>query len=322
MTYKYFFLKDAAHDRYLVAGSKYDGNVYHHADSFDDNAQWRFEDTGDGSSYYIIDRRHGKALIAGDSYDGHLYHQDPAERANAKWIVTKGSVPGSFIIKDSKHQKAVTAGDKADGYMYSQDPGDRRNAQWQLGLATDGDIGPNFYIVKQELIGLELETGLAQVLQQPDLVAKATIRNGSNVEQLCQFNKKTTDIDTEAWNFETSVTLGVIQTVTASAKADFAGISASTESKTEWKFESTMKWGKSVSRTVQKTIEWDMPLKVSANSTLDMVATIKKDKRTIPFVATIKLTMGNGDTEEEKVRGTWQGVEYLAGNLIYSGEAI
>jgi hypothetical protein len=319
MSDKYFYLEDQAHHKCIIAGDKYDGVVYHQEHKGRDNAQWRFVDTGDGY-YYIYDRRHGKAIIAGDKYDGHLYHQAPKGRANAQWKISEGSNPGSFILTDRKHGKALIAGDKYDGRLYHQAPGDRSNAQWTLTLAQDGEQGPDFYIKEQELLDLELQISLAKRLSIPPLVIDGIIINESGVDQTCEFNKKQTDIITEEWKFENSVMVSVLQSVATKAGGEFSGISASVETKTEIHIETRLTWNKNVSKTTENTIEWNIPVKVPAHSRIHLVSEIKKNKADIPFVATIRNTLGNGETKVVKEHGVWKGAEYLAATINYKNE--
>ena len=87
----YYYIKDTKHNKYIVAGFNYDGNVYHQDRTIgQQNAMWRkvtFTDTYGSQTFYLVDGKHGKALVAGDIADIKVYHQVPHGRSNARWAL-------------------------------------------------------------------------------------------------------------------------------------------------------------------------------------------------------------------------------------------
>ncbi|QJR15327.1 RICIN domain-containing protein [Usitatibacter palustris] len=128
-------VKDAKWANAVVAGTVYDGKIYHQPPQAAGNFKWDLEPVPrEAGYYYLRDNSHGRYLVAGDAYDGRVYHQFHNGRDNAKWRFepVPGS-PGQYFIKDKKHGKGLAAGDAfVDGNVYHQDPTGRANAKWVL----------------------------------------------------------------------------------------------------------------------------------------------------------------------------------------------
>lgn len=132
-----YYIVDAKHGRSLVAGNRYDGNVYHQDPTDRPNAKWVLEtiEGEDADIFLIRDTLHKKYIVAGDHYDGKVYHQAHNNRSNAKWrLVPFTDKIGSqtFHLIDQKHGKAIIAGGVADNHVYHQPPGNHPNARWAL----------------------------------------------------------------------------------------------------------------------------------------------------------------------------------------------
>ena len=86
----YYLIRDTKHNKYIVAGDRYDGHIYHQDPNNRSNAKWRlvlFTDDYGSGTYYLMDKKHNRAIVAGDVADNSVYHQHPNRRPNAHWAI-------------------------------------------------------------------------------------------------------------------------------------------------------------------------------------------------------------------------------------------
>ena len=136
-TIPWVHITDNKHHQMIVAGTNYDGQLYHQAPGGRKNAEWGLIFAGvypDGRPLWRIrDRLHRLFMLSGDSYDNHVYHQPHHNRPNSLWmLISVPGKPGVFNIIESKHNKAIIAGDNYDNHVYHQNPAGRPNAEWTL----------------------------------------------------------------------------------------------------------------------------------------------------------------------------------------------
>ena len=131
----YFYIKDAKHQRGLVAGFNYDKNVYHQNLKYGLHEQWRFEPAG-GGYYYIIDRKHNRALYGIGHKSGRPQHLAKGNNDLAKWKIT--SSKNSGYILTNKVYGNIVAGNVPDNRVYQQQHGNRPNGRWELSIAKKG----------------------------------------------------------------------------------------------------------------------------------------------------------------------------------------
>jgi hypothetical protein len=308
-TYKYFHIYDVAHSCYLAAGASYDGHVYHlRADNLGDNAQWRFV-AADSGYYYLVDRRHGAAL----SITGQIttYTGD----ARCQWRAEPATTVGAYWFKNRQNGLAVVGGDVYDGKIYIQAPGERRNAQWVLRLVEDGTIGPDFYVTKQELLKIDLDTNAVNRIEVPPLFAvNQVVTNGTSVEQTTSIEARKTETTTESWEFSKSVSISVA--ISVKSGVTVSGV-AEVSSEVTTTYQESYTWTNKVE--ISKTTEylWTIPVTVPANNAVRVTAMIKKYTTQVPFNAIVRSTYGDGTVETDTVHGTWYGVEYITGAVTF-----
>jgi hypothetical protein len=316
---KYFRIHDMAHGNFLATGASYDGDTYHlRENELGDHASWRFIDAGDGY-YHIFDRRHGAVLCAGDDYDGDVYAlTEPYDtRENAKWRAVPGQTWGAFLFYDKKHNKALIAGDNYDHRIYHQDPGTRLNAEWVLTMVTDGDSGPDFFVVSQELLSLEMHNDQAERLDRPPLfvIDAEKVTNNTGVTQQMTITKSKTETMVETWSFTREITWGVSQTFEVSGGVE--GI-ADVKSSTTFSFSMTNGWTKGGETSTEHQMTWEIPVTVPPNSVVQLDGIVQKYEATVPFTALINTTLGSGLSRVDTVTGEWNGVELVTGEITFT----
>lgn len=318
-TDKYFRIHDMAHSCYLGASKSYNGDAYHYRENdLGDYTSWRFEEAGDGY-YYIFDRRHGAVLCAGDNYDGEVYALTiPYDtRENAKWRAVPGQTWGAYLFYDKKHNKAFIAGDNFDGQIYHQDPGTRLNAEWVLTLVADGDSGPDFYVVSQTLLKLEMHNQQATRLDRPPLfvIDGERVTNNTSVTQNIKITKSKTETVVETWSFSETITWGVSQTFEVSGSVQ--GV-VDLKSSTTFSFSKTNGWTKGGEASTEHQMTWEIPVNVPPNSIIQVDGIVNKYEATVPFTAYINTTLGNGLSRLDTVTGEWKGVELVTGEVTFT----
>jgi hypothetical protein len=316
-TYKYFQIHDVAHNCYVGAGKSYDGTLYHYKDNdLGDHTQWRFE-SADSGYYYIVDRRHGAAMSSDyfiiNKYPGHLTTYKGY--TNCMWRAEQATTIGAYWLKDKKYGLSIVGGDTYNGHIYIQSPGERRNAQWVLELVQNGDIGPDFYVVKQELLELTLDTNVIQRIEVAPLFAiDQIVSNNTSAEQNTSIEARKTETTTESWEFSKSITVSVAVSVQSSVGVKgIAEVSTSIETT----YEESYSWTNAVEISKETEYLWTIPVIVPAHSSVQVTATIRKFTTQVPFTAVLKSTLGDGTTREDTVPGTWYGVDYLTGSVSY-----
>jgi hypothetical protein len=318
-TDKYFRIHDMAHKCYLGAGKSYDGNTYHYRENeLGDYTSWQFKDAGDGY-YYLFDRRHTAVLCAGDSYDGDVYAltEPYSTRENAKWKVEPGQTWGAFLFYDKKHNKALIGGDNYDGNIYHQDPGTRLNAEWVLTMVAEGDSGPDFYVMSQELLNLEMHNNQAERLDRPPLfvIDGETVTNNTGVSQQITITKSTTETIIETWSFSETITWGVSQTFEVSGSVK--GV-VDLKSSTTFSFSKTNGWTKGGQSSTEHQMTWEIPVTVPANGVVRVDGIVQKYESTVPFTSYINTRLGDGSSRIDTVKGEWQGVELVTGEVTFT----
>lgn len=206
-------------------------------------------------------------------------------------------------------------GDVYDGDIYLQAPGQRRNAQWVLKLVEDGTNGPAFYVTKQELLGIELDTSAVERLEVPPLFAvDQVVTNGTSVEQTTSIEARKTETTTESWEFSRSVSISVA--ISVQSGVTVSGV-AEVSSEVTTTYQESYTWTDKVE--ISKTTEylWTIPTTVPANSAVRVTAMIKKYTTQVPFNAIVRSTYGDGTVETDTVHGTWYGVEYITGAVTF-----
>ena len=86
----YYHIRDTKHSKCIVAGDRYDGNIYHQDPNNRLNAKWRlvpFSDAYGSETYYLQDKKHNRVIVAGNVADNRVYHQYPQSRPNAHWAI-------------------------------------------------------------------------------------------------------------------------------------------------------------------------------------------------------------------------------------------
>ena len=320
-TYKYFNIYDVAHSCYLAAGASYAGCVYHiKADNLGDNAQWRFE-AADSGYYYLVDRRHGAAMASDiegglapiSQGAGHI--QAYTGKTSCQWRAEKATTVGAYWLKDRKYGLAIVSGDVYDGNIYIQAPGERRNAQWVLKLVEDGTIGPDFYVTKQELLEIELDTNTVNRIEVPPLFAvNQVVTNGTSVEQTTSIEARKTETTTESWEFNKSVSISVA--IAVKSGVTVSGV-AEVSSEVTTTYEQSYSWTNKVEISKMTEYLWTIPVTVPANSAVRVTAMIKKYTTQVPFNAIVRSTYGDGAVKTDTVQGTWYGVEYITGAVSF-----
>lgn len=307
--YKYFHIYDVAHSCYLAAGASYDGHVYHlREDNLGDNAQWRFVEA-DSGYYYLVDRRHGAAL----SITGQItaYTDD----ARCQWKAEPATTVGTYWFKNRENGLAVVGGDVYDGKIYIQAPGERRNAQWVLRLVEDGTIGPAFYVTKQELLKIDLDTNAVNRIEVPPLFAvDQVVTNSTSAEQTTSIEARKTETTTESWEFNKTVSISVA--ISVQSGVTVKGV-AEVSSEVTTTYQESYSWTNKVE--ISKTTEylWTIPVTVPAKDSVRVRAMVKKYTTQVPFNAIVRSTYGDGTVETDTVQGTWYGVEYITGAVTF-----
>ena len=319
-TYKYFQIHDVAHNCYVGAGKSYDGTLYHYKDNdLGDYTQWRFE-PADSGYYYIVDRRHGGAMssdfvnfVIVYKHPGHV--KDYSGKNYCQWRAEQATTVGAYWLKDMKYGLSIIGGDTYDGNIYIQAPGERRNAQWVLELVQDGDIGPDFFVVKQELLKLTLDTNVIERVEVAPLFAiDQIVSNNTSVEQVTSIEARKTETTTESWEFSKSITVSVA--VTVQSGVSVKGV-AEVSTSIETTYEESYSWTNAVEISKETEYLWTIPVTVPPHSSVQVTATIRKFTTQIPFTAVIKSTLGDETTQTDTVSGTWYGVDYLTGSVSY-----
>lgn len=320
-TYKYFQIRDVAHNCYVGASKSYDGTLYHYKDNdLGDHTQWRFE-PADSGYYYLVDRRHGRAMSS--DYDdglikvyqapGHI--QEFAGKSNCEWRAERTTTIGAYWLKDMKYNLSIIGGDTYDGHIYIQAPGDRRNAQWILELVQNGDIGPDFYVVEQDLLKLTLDTNVIERIEVAPLFAiDQVVNNNTSAEQVTSIEARKTETTTESWEFSKSISVSVA--VTVQSGVSVKGVAEVSTSVTTT-YEESYSWTNAVEISRETEYLWTIPVTVPPHSSVQVTATIRKFTTQVPFTAIIRSTLGDETTRTDTVSGTWYGVDYLTGSVSY-----
>jgi hypothetical protein len=326
-TYKYFEIYDVAHGCYLGADGSFDYGVHHYQpNDRGDYTQWRFEPAGkfktfadSGEYYYIVDRSHGAALSS--EYDLLYIQGFPCElldyqgKSYCEWKIEPATTIGAYWLKDGEYGLSLVAGDTYDGHVYLQDPGDRRNAQWVITLADNGTIGPAFYVVSQQLLQLTMDTtGVNRIEVAPLFAIDQVVNNNTDTQQSTTIAPRTSETTSESWSFTKSVIHSLAVSINSGVSVSGVAELSSSVTKT---YEESYSWTSEVD--ISKTIEyeWSIPVVVPPHSAVRVTATIKKFAINVPFTATMLSTLGDGTVRIDTATGTWNGVQYLTGNVDY-----
>jgi hypothetical protein len=224
---------------------------------------------------------------------------------------------GAFLFYDKKHNKALIAGDNYDGNIYHQDPGTRLNAEWVLTMVADGDSGPDFYVVSQQLLELQMHNDQAERLDRPPLfvIDGEQVTNNTGVTQQMTITKSKTETVVETWSFSQTITWGVSQTFEVSGGVE--GI-ADVKSSTTFSFSMTNGWTKGGQSSTEHQMTWEIPVTVPPNSVVRVDGIVQKYEATVPFTAYISTTLGNGLSRIDTVTGEWNGVELVTGEITFT----
>jgi len=268
----YYRIKDKKHGKYIVAGDKADGHVYHQDAGTRLNAMWAV--TMDKAAagfmgYKISDALHGKCIAAGNSSDGHLYHQDDdvAARPEKRWIIE--------LVKQ----------------------------------ATGNEVYPDFYLMPGSVVIEKLTFGTPlEDLKQKDFVLSTELNNHSSVQQSLNFEQTKTERMTEAVTVSTTWGLQILLGASLNLGiSDFESIArANLKVEVTGSYSRTSSTSYTLSNSV--TFSINMPVKVPPHKKVKAVITLSRCKRTIPFTANVKYMLANGKETKGTIKGQWSGV--------------
>ncbi len=131
------WLEDRKHQKNIVAGNIYDGNVYHQpAVPTQLNSLWAVEPVpGSDEWVYLFDLKHGQYLNVHEGSDQNMQHGTPEIWDEACFRLTECGNDGAYIyyhLQSRYGDKGVVAGDNYDGHLYYQPlQPPRLNAEWR-----------------------------------------------------------------------------------------------------------------------------------------------------------------------------------------------
>lgn len=298
----------------VVAGERYDGNIYLQDLNNRDNGKWQFIPTGDGF-YNIVDIRHDKALVAGDNYDNNVYHQDPNNRDNAKWrLVSKGQ--NRFQIFDKKHGKALVGGDVYDGRVYHQVPGLRQNAIWTLTIV-DGagtrQAPKEMYLFETFVdIRYDINSTIPDDNAEPKTsTLSSKFTNNTTVSQSHEIAEQATFTDSDSWETTRELSMKTWLRIEASVgwkAGGTGGIEATLLTSTGFERTETDRNMNNHSAQYSTNVGFKSNMIIPAGKTVTCSQLVTRSKASIPFVITVRRTYGDLSNRTENINGTWKGV--------------
>jgi hypothetical protein len=334
----YFYIKSAVYgDCAIVSGDTADNNVYFQRPDGRENAQWCFEDVGNGT-YTICDKKHKCCLMAGESADNHVYHQAPQNRLMAKWEVAVKELNGlrGVALIDCFHHLTIASPIKNDGHVYHQDLNNDKLSQhpglgntpihrecmfWRLEpvepVAEGLDI-PNCYVLlagKTEVVAGKPEYGPpTQIFGAEQAVNNKSVISGtSTVEMKDSLTTSTSIKFSEAVSKTQAVDIGWKAGLALGLSGDTfkgkatGGYSHTTEQ--EETFSQETSTSHTISETKEYSVKHDFNFKAHSKFRAKLAVTVRPV--TIPFTATATLPLAQGKTLTRKITGTMKAQEFM-----------
>lgn len=298
----------------VVAGERYDGNIYLQELKDRDNGKWQFIPAGDGF-YYIVDIRHDKALVAGDNYDNNVYHQDHGNRDNAKWrLVSKGQ--NRFQLFDKKHGKALVGGDVYDGRVYHQVPGLRQNAIWTLTIVDGAGTrtAPREMYLFETFVDIryDINSTIPDNNEEPKTsTLSSKFTNNTTQTQTHEISEQTTFTDSDSWESMREISMKTWLKIEASVgwkAGGTGGIEATLLTSTGFEKTETDRNTTAHSAQYSTSVGFKSNMLIPAGKTVACSQLVTRNKASIPFVITVRRTYGDLSTRTENINGTWKGV--------------
>ena len=341
-TYKYFFINDGrckcdttgcTDGGRIVAGDQF--TWLDHLDYTTDRAQWCFVPTDCVGCYGIQDRYKGSYLydwpdpppIMGVPSSCTIQFTPPPDRKledypRILWRIEPVDYAGRFRLQNMGTEYYLLApggiGEGNNNYvLVTNNPGNRSDATWWLQLAHggEGDIGPDFYVVKQELLDITLDrAGATSIDQAPLFAIDQVLNNNTDYEQTSQIEARKTEIVTETWEFQSSVTVGLAMSMEVSGGVP--GV-VTASAKTEVSMSASFSYTNGISITRESEYVWTIPVTIPGNKSVRVTATIGRKKSDVPFSAVVATTLGDNNTRIDTVNGKWKGIDYLTGEVNY-----
>lgn len=280
----YYHIYDLKHKKYLVAGDRYDGKVYHQDPSGRKNSLWTItlSKTASGhGGFKITDALHQRALVAGDNYDGNIYHQDDdvSARPEKRWIIEFVNTPESI-----------------DDY-------------------------PDFYVIPSKCIVEKVEI-IKELddIEQPDAVFSAYLKNNSNAEQNITFSKEITKSSEDHISTSDTCCLEVATGISVNLSFPFdlgdAGITMDTTTS------HTRENSKSFTTIDTTTYSVHTNVNVPPRSIMKACVILKRRMKSVNFKAETLYYFADGTSRKKIITGQWNGVVVTDCKMEYNEENI
>lgn len=338
----YFYIKSTVYGNYaIVSGDTQDNHVYFQRPEGRENAQWCFENVGNGT-YFICDKKSKCGLVAGEVADNHIYHQSPQNRRMAKWEVAVKDVDGvrGLAFIDCFHHFTIACPIKNDGHVYHQDlnndklsqhpgmaePIHRQCMLWELEPVepvADGLDIPDcytFFAGKTEVVVGKPEYGPpTQIFGAEQSVDNKSVISGTSTVELkdslttsnsLEFSEAVSKTQAEDVGWQVGLAIG-LSGDTFKGKAT-GGYSHST--KKEETFSQETSTSHTVSETKEYSIKHDFNFQAHSQFKARLAVTIRPV--TVSFTATSTLPLAQGKTLTRKITGTLKAQEFMNTNTV------
>lgn len=280
----YYRICDLKHKKYLVAGDRYDGSVYHENHNGRKNSLWAITPSktysGHGG-FKITDALHGKCLAAGNRLDGSIYHQDDDVYVGPekRWIIEFVNPPTS-----------------AEEY-------------------------PDFYVIPSKCVVEKVEIiNELDDIEQPDTVFSTFLKNNSSVDQSITFSKEITKTSEDRITTSNSCSLEVAVGISANLSFPFdlgdAGISMETTTS------NTRENSKSFSSIDTTTYSVNTNVNVPPKSIMKASVILKRRMKCVNFKAETSYYFADGKSHKKIITGKWNGIMVTDCKMEYDEEKI
>ncbi|MGE4292560.1 MAG: hypothetical protein AB7E32_10155 [Desulfovibrio sp.] len=340
----YFYIESIVHPGYcLVAGDKYNGQLYLQKHDGRENAQWSFEQNERGginsettSSFRIVDKKHGKCIVSGDVANNKLYHQDADSRLNANWTISVGKDKNSdirgFTFFDELHNFAVAACKELDGHVYHQNftnathhptCGGNVPVQWKCMLwklvpvqpLTTIAGCPGFFVLNTAttVSNVVMDSAKKSSAPKPDIKLSAPAVNHSPSGQEVTVTVSGSWTTTKSITSSRRISSKIADTISEKGGATFKlgeAVKASFEVQNSTTFENVEETSAADAYVQTKTIAYSATPKttVAANSTVTVRVTITQQELSVPYSADLVYTLADGSQVTETFSGVWSDV--------------